>query len=225
MSDEAIDPVAVIAPVAAARPSTTAPPHRGPPRRKTLYRALAIALICLPVFGCQSAMSTPDSAGSSRVIPNEFPLRFEMHGFEAHCYNARRCSVVYYDTVQTEMDPDEPPLPSRGDYQKNWGGAPEIGIPNFPEPALIKWQSMDGTPYEAEVDIGGIFKDELILHNVPQEEIPVETAATVGGPDIILEVNDRTINVYMKAAIALKDTATRKSAFRNDLILAWSKTY
>ena len=84
---------------------------------------------------------------------------------------------------------------------------------------------MDGTSHEAQVDIGKIFQDELILHHVPQEEIPVQTAPTVGGPDIFLEVNDRTISVYMQAMIFLKDTPARKNDFREELILAWSNTY
>lgn len=231
MPAEAIDPVPVGAPVAAARPSATALPRHGPhpgatPRRKTLYRALALALICLPAFGCQSAMSTPGSAGSSRIIPNEFPLRFKEHNFEAHCYNATGCSVLYHDSYHVRKEPDEAsPPPKVAEYKKYWSGASYLAIPNFPSPAIVKWRSLDGVAHEEEVDIGEIFKDELILHKVPQGEIPVQTAATPGDPDIFLEVNDRTINVYMQATIFLKDTATRKGDFRDDLILAWSRTY
>lgn len=199
----------------------TSSSHRSP-----LTQALLAALLCLPIFGCQHAMSTSNSGNGGHVVRNEFPLRFKKHNFSAHCYNTIGCSVIYADTYQVKSEPDEVSLPPRTpDYKTNWGGASHIAIQNFPSPAVVTWKSMDGAAHEAQVDIGKIFKDELILHHVPQEEIPVETAATVGGPDIFLEVNDRTINVYMQSMIFLKDTPARKSDFREELILVWSNTY
>ena len=195
-------------------------------RTRTVFCAATVFFLSLS--GCQSAMpsSHSDSSGTSKVVPNEFPLRFKKHNFESHCYNTIGCSVLYYRTYQTKKGEDEvSPAPVNAQYKKYWGGAMHIAIPNFPPPAVVKWKSMDGVAHEASIDIASIFKDELIRHNVPQDEIPIETAATVGGPDVILEVNDRTINVYMKAAIALRDTATRKSDFREDLILAWRRNY
>jgi hypothetical protein len=195
-------------------------------RRSPLVQALLAALLCLPVLGCQHAMSTSTSGSTGRIVRNEFPLKFKDHNFEAYCYDTIGCSVLYNNFYHVKDDAEEIASPPKmQDYKQYWGGALYIGIDNFPDPAIVKWKSKDGVAHEAHVDIGNIFKDELILHNVPQEEIPVETAATVGGPDVFLEVNDRTINVYMKAMIALKDTATRKSDFRQEVILAWSRTY
>ncbi|MCI4567072.1 hypothetical protein [Lysobacter sp. CFH 32150] len=203
------------------KPFAISSSHRSP-----LSQALLTALLCLPIFGCQHAMSMSNSDSGGHVVRNEFPLRFKDHNFEAYCYDTIGCSVLYNDFYHVKQEPDEVASPPKmQNYKKYWGGALYIGIDNFPEPAVVKWKSKDGVPHEAQVDIGNIFKDELILHNVPQEEIPVETAATIGGPDVFLEVNDRTINVYMKAMIALKDTATRKSDFRQEVILAWSHTY
>lgn len=203
------------------RPFTTSGSHRS-----LLPQALLAALLCLPIFGCQHAMSTSNSGSGGHVVRNEFPLRFKDHNFEAYCYDTIGCSILYNDFYHVKQEADEVASPPKmQDYKKYWGGALYIGIDNFPEPAVVKWKSKDGVAHEAQVDIGKIFKNELILHNVPQEEIPVETAATVGGPDVFLEVNDRTINVYMKAMIALKDTETRKSDFRQEVILAWSHTY
>ena len=50
----------------------------------------------------------------------------------------------------------------------------------------------------------------------------------LGNPDILLEVNDRTINVYMRAFVPTRELqipGNKYSRFRDDLILAWSKTY
>lgn len=189
---------------------------------------LAFALFAFSLTGCQSAMPSPNPAsnGTGTIVPNEFPLRFDQHNFEAHCYNTIGCSVFYAGVYQIKKAPQEvSPAPKVADYKRYWGGALHIGIANFPKPAVVSWTSMDGQAHQIEVDPREIFRDELILHNVPQEDLPVETAATVGGPDVILEINDRTLSVYMKATIFLKDTATRKSESRDDLILAWSHTY
>lgn len=195
-------------------------------RRSLLSPALFAALLCFPIFGCQHAMSTSNSGSAGRVVRNEFPLRFKEHSFDAVCYNTIGCKVVYSNTVEWEDEHDEvSPPPKSANYRDNWGLASHIGIDNFPPPAEVTWKSLDGTAHEAQVDIGKIFRDELVLHNVPQEDIPVETAAMIGGPSIFLEVNDRTISVYMNAHIALKDTPSRKSDFRSELILVWSHTY
>ena len=71
-----------------------------------------------------------------------------------------------------------------------------------------------------------IFKDGLIRHNLQREEIANTTNMFV--PDIILEVNDRTMNVYMRAHIstkALQEPGNKYSNFRNDLIKIYSKNY
>ena len=46
--------------------------------------------------------------------------------------------------------------------------------------------------------------------------------------DVIMEINDRTINVYMKAFISLREPripGNRHSDYRSELVLAWSKIY
>ncbi|WP_243412219.1 hypothetical protein [Cognatiluteimonas telluris] len=157
---------------------------------------------------------------------NEFPLRFNDHDFDALCYNTIGCRVSYAGTIEVNEPPDVvSPPPLSADYRKHWGFASHVGIRNFPPPAFVEWKSLDGVPHEAHIDIGAIFKDELVLHHVPLDEIPKRTAATPGGPGIFLEVNDRTISVYMQSTIALKDLPTRRSAFVNELNLAWTHTY
>ncbi|WP_245149923.1 hypothetical protein [Xanthomonas axonopodis] len=59
----------------------------------------------------------------------------------------------------------------------------------------------------------------MILHHVPQEQLPPILQANIS-PHIILEVNDRTINVYMRAFMetaVLQEPGNRYSNSRNDL--------
>jgi hypothetical protein len=169
----------------------------------------------------------PASSGTGTLVPNEFPLRFKKHNFEAHCYNAIGCSVFYAGVYQIKNEPLEvSPAPRVADYQRYWGGALHIGIDNFPAPVRLEWKSLDGIAHRAEIDIGAIFKDQIILHDVSELEIPA--GARIIPPSILLEVDDRTVRVYMKARIPTRQPqipGNRHSDFRDDLILAWSGTY
>ena len=105
-------------------------------------------------------------------------------------------------------------------------GASHLAIRNFPPPAQVSWRAKDGTSLQAQVDMAEIFKDGLIRHNLKREEI--SEAGSIPSPDIILEVNDRTINVYMRAYIPTKEfqiPGNKYSKHRNDLIKVYSRTY
>jgi hypothetical protein len=190
------------------------------------YLVIALTLSLIST-GCQSVMSTPSSDSGFTKAPNVFPLTFKVHNFEAYCYNTVRCRVIYNNfnfTLGGEAESPSGPPPSP-DYKKNWN-ASYVGIRNFPPPADVRWTSLDGTIHEARIDIGEIFKDERVLHNVPESDYAQGTFD--GSADIFLEVNDRTINVYMEAFVATKNEqipGNKYSYGRTDLILAWSHTY
>lgn len=167
------------------------------------------------------------SAAASSKAPNEFPLTFKQHNFEAYCYNTLKCRVVYNNDNFTRLYEDSPSgPPPNSDYRKKWGFASNVGIRNFPPPAEVQWTSLDGVEHEAKVDIGEIFKDELVLHKVPESDYAERSFGD--SPSIFIEVNDRTISVFMMAYIATKAEqvpGNKHSTHRYDLILAWSKTY
>jgi hypothetical protein len=102
-------------------------------------------------------------------------------------------------------------------------------IPNFPPPVKVSWRSKDGQAHEAEIDFGEVFADEIIRHNVSREEMAdVPDGEYQNDPAIILDVNDRTIRVWMRAHVptrALQKPGNRFSDFRNDLVLARTYRY
>lgn len=173
-------------------------------------------------------MTNPsDTTDAQEASASMFPLRFHIHGFGVHCYNTLQCQVVYYGHDYTRLFGDKPsgPPPS-ADYRDHWPTATRHAIPNFPPPAEVRWTSRDGVQREAKVDIGTIFKDQLVLYHVPDSEIPYRSWGD--DPNILLEVNDRTISVFMKAFIATKAEqipGNKHSDFRDDVILAWTHTY
>ena len=210
----------------------TASPHVLP----LVLRRLAALLCALFLAGCQTAMSTPPLAGydgrksidenySNRA--SDWPLTFSAHQFGAFSYSTYGCKLFYRGRPQLDEPEDVLQISSDGvpNYPNNldgsWGP-----IKNFPPPAQVTWRSKDGQRHQAEVDIGDIFKDQLIRHRVPREDI--STVGSLPLPEIILEVNDRTINVYMKAIIwtnSLQIPGNRLSNQRSDMIKVYSRTY
>ena len=181
----------------------------------------------------ESPMSSASATSPSRSMPVEqWPLKFKSHSFGAHCYSTYGCRVVYAGLEQRADDPDElrPSSSSYGpEYQRNWSGTHAM-IRNFPPPAQVSWRSKDGQAHSAEIDIGELFADEVIRHNVKCEEMAdLPNGEYRWEPAILLEVNDRTIRVYMRAMIFLKKrvevAGQLRGDFRNDLILVKSYNY
>ena len=201
----------------------------GPPDRSTRQVATLLVVTALTATGCQGMATThgsapSQSAGTQPGPLTEFPLRFLRHNFGIATYAVQHYSVVYANRPYTGG-----PQPAREEVHPNAfknTSAGHLMIRNFPPPAVVKWTSRDGTPLEAEVDIGRIFKDELVRYDAPRDEISDRTPAI--NPDIVLEINDRTINVYMRAYLSLKAPCipgNRYSNFQHDLLLVWSETY
>lgn len=197
-------------------------------------RARSPALLCIVTAtmlgtGCQGiAMTHQDSNGhvAATSSASREPLTFVRHNFGAFCYSTYGCRVTYNGFTQVSEPDDVLQLSSASlgeKYPANLD-ASYLSIGNFPEPANVEWKSKDGVKHSAFVDIASIFRDQRVLHHVPEGGVEGD----IGDPGIILEVNDRTINVYMKAFVptrAAQVPGNTHSHFRDDLILAWSRTY
>lgn len=205
--------------------------HRRKPMRHGALPLLAIAAALMT--GCHPAMTTQSTKIQPPPEALAVPLRFAKHNFGAYCYNATGCHVIYDNFDHTgsgsERDPEvvSGPPPA-GDYQANLD-ASYLGIDNFPAPAEVRWKSLDGIPHEAKVDMAAIFKNQLIWHKVPKADMADFFRGPVAGePGIILVVNDRTIDVYMKMLVptrAEQIPGNKYSSARDDLFLVWTRTY
>ncbi len=192
--------------------------------------AAAIVAAVFSITGCQGMATTTQDASSSgsRKAENsvaDWPLKFVQHSFGAFCYSTYACQISYGGYRRTEPnDKLQISSDSLGEKYPENLSAGHLGIMNFPPPAHVSWRSKDGTSHQAEVDIGEIFKDQVILHNVPREEVD----GSPGTAEVVLEVNDRTINVYMRAFVSTKGEQVvegRRGYSRHELILAWTRTY
>jgi hypothetical protein len=210
----------------------TACANPGNTTASTFQETTTMAPATSPVVttGELAPLGDPAIRARMNIRPVEWPLRFKSHQFGARCYDTLECDVRYYDQRINHGDP-KPTRSSASfgtDYLKGWNGG-YGGIKNFPPPARVKWRSKDGASHEAEIDIGELFKDELVRHNVPREEVSDEPDGKwENEPSILLEVNDRTIRVYTSAHIPTKHLqipGNQYSGFRNDLIMVKTYTY
>lgn len=186
-----------------------------------VFGALAAAVLS-NLSGCH-AMSSPQEAGMELAvkIDTSEPIRFSTHAFGAHCFGGAGCRVEYSGRVIRNRSDNElnPPLPSTdlGELIV----APHIGIPNFPAPASVSWTSEDGDSLQALVDIGAIFADQLVRHDVPAAELPRFLYSEIE-PEILVVVRDRQLDVFMRARIPI---ANEGAGVRNSLVLVDSQTY
>lgn len=177
------------------------------------FRPLALAA-AFAVSSCASTPRLPDATmNPTDQMPaymkpvGEWPLRFESHSFSVMAYDTWGAEVVYAGRLRLQDDPGElqPSSASFGpDWQRGWHGT-YLGIENFPPPAELRWRSKDGMAHEAAIDIGALFREQVILHNVAREDMAwLPDGKYESEPAIILEINDRTVRVYMKTRIPLK---------------------
>lgn len=194
------------------------------------HRMLVLAATIVMVgSGCQSDVTARRGShldAAHHSSPSNEPLTFKRHNFGAFCYSTYGCRVTYNGFTHVSEPEDVLQLSSAslGDKYPANLDASYLSVGNFPEPASVVWKSRGGVKHSALVDIASIFVDRQVLHHVPKGGVDGD----IGDPGIILEVNDRTINVYMKVFVPTRKPqvpGSKHSYFRDDLILAWSKAY
>jgi hypothetical protein len=172
-------------------------------------------------------LGDPVIAARMNFKPVEWPLRFKSFSLSAGCYDTLECHIPFEGLNLGRPKPSRSSASYGPDYLKGLAAGKYGGIRNFPPPIKVSWRSKDGSSHQAEIDLGELFKDQLIRHQVPREEVADQPDGKYdNNPSILLEVNDRTIRVYMAAFIPTKHFQTsgnKYSAFRDDPILV--KTY
>lgn len=213
-----------------------------------LSRSLSsVFLACLVsgglLAGCARMTASADKTNYSKTnvpqdreglvtIETSEPIPFDQHNFGAYCFDTFGCQVLYFNRYVTHQPPDvkQESFSELGNRFPDGLHAGHIAIPNyphFPPPAQVDWRSADGEAHHAEVDFEQIFKDKTVIHRVPQDQLPPVLHAPVN-PDIVLVVDNRTIDVYMRAMVAttvLQKPGNPYSDFRNDMIKVYSRTY
>ena len=184
----------------------------------------------------------PDLAGPL-YGKDPWPLRFHTHTFGAACFNTLACSLIYrrrqfgtrkmgYDGMYYDAPSGQPPFERWRDGWVGHHGVPTVDGRTFSTFVEIEWTSIDGREHVTSIDFEKMFKDRIILHTVSRSEVKEAwlDAKSIHpvSPHILVEVNDCTVNVFMRATVvteAAQVPGNDRSHMRNEPILAWSHTY
>lgn len=194
--------------------------------RLLITLALGVGLL----QGCNKRfdpMEPPPGHGPYTGTVDDWPLWFVQHRFGSKCFSVRDCTITYAgQRIEKMSSGPRPSIESLGFPLEQILRGSHTGIVNFPPPAQVDWVAMDGTRLNADVDIADIFKDRLLVHSTPKDAIREE--GTIPPPDIILVVDDRRIDVYMRTYLFLKelrDPRNPNSAFRSEVVRVYSREY
>lgn len=96
----------------------------------------------------------------------------------------------------------------------------------FEGPLRIQWHALDDSVINATVDLNKIFPEKEIPNNEDPKQIDW-SLPTSGLPVIVIEVNNRTLNIYSDVTILLenKDHNPSHRISKRNRKLVFSKTY
>jgi hypothetical protein len=156
---------------------------------------------------------------------NQGILKFSSHSFAIFCYGG--ISDVCIDYAQSRHDltsagimPEKRPQ----DEDRYPSGTSGSYVP-FAGPITARWKTRDGNSLEASVDLDTIFPERAVNHG--QDPNLIHRADPFVIPPIILiEVDDRTVSIYLLAKLRLDNPAGPKPfATSRERILAYTRTY
>lgn len=192
---------------------------------------LATPLLLIALQGCASPMTAsndtyppPGHFPPTKNRLQDGPFRFWRHNFGAACFSTWGCRVTYGPYQVLDQPESRRFAPAAPGYLTLLSGT-YVGLQNFAGPVMLDWRAEDTTPLHYEIDFNRLFADGLVRHNVPEHEI--DPKASVPDPDLVVEVNNRTVRVYMKAFIPLKaprDPDNRYTNAVDENVLVFEKT-
>lgn len=168
----------------------------------------------------------------STATPTNDALHFKTHVMYAQRYSASQMEVTYgnhaiYRSVFPGSRPEVIREKTPADERRDQAGNGQIGLVAFEGPLQVKWRSLDGEPHEAVLNLEEIFKDRVVPHHEDPARIDPTLPMGIAGPTIVVEVNDRTLSIYMDVHIYLRaiDPAVLTREDRRNRTLAYSKTF
>ena len=151
------------------------------------------------------------------------PLTFKKHSLATTCYSASNMKVKYGQFVtnhcsnklaRAKIPQDDTRVP----------GA--IGaFPAFFGPLFVQWQAFDGTVLSETLNLDEIFKGKVVLHNEDPKQLE-PTLPLIMDPTIVVEVNDRTLTIYMNTYMGLiTDEPGKLRRGSSNRVMAYQKTF
>jgi len=165
------------------------------------------------------------------IMAEEKVIKFgERHNLDLYIYDASDASLRYSNTFvgnrTTEYD-DEPRnlAPSKKAEDEENMKARMGTYPIFAGEVRLKWCDYNNSLIEYNFDFNDIFPDKIIPHPKELEDRIFWPEPLYGTPDIILEVINRTLNIYtlIDLHIQVPNTDLVKSTRYHEKV--YSKTF
>ncbi len=132
----------------------------------------------------------------------EHVIKFgKWHNLNLYIYDASDASIRYSNTFVGRYDKeykDDPRdlAPSKKPEDEKNMKATMIAYPVFAGEVRLKWHDYNDTPLEYNFDFNEIFPTKTIPYPKELEESIFWNEPLDGDPGIILEIIDRTLNIY-----------------------------
>lgn len=161
-------------------------------------------------------------------------LMFDKHDLYLDCYSSSDLRIGYgnyhsHGVFIREYNPEHRRVIARAkqpsDDTKFLSGT--MGhYRSFEGPLYIQWHALDDSVIETTIDLDEIFPGKVIPNHEDPKLIywPIPS---VGNPVIVIEVNDRTLNIYSDVDISLlpEDRNVSNRTSKRNRTLMFSKTY
>jgi hypothetical protein len=139
----------------------------------------------------------------SKAIDMNEVLKFSTHDFGILCYGGITNLELVYGGSPHELCFDTPGREKLPSDEKRGPGFLSGSYPAFAGPVEMEWNARDGAHLIHRIDLDEVFKDRVVLHTADPARIYKAKPISGGEPTIIIEVNDRTVSVYMKVSLQL----------------------
>lgn len=161
-------------------------------------------------------------------------LKFEKHNIKLKCFDASDLKIVYgnYHTHglnNREYNPNHarevcPSKKPNDDTKFLSGGMGAYSA--FEGPLRVQWHALDDSMIDTTVDLNEIFPEKVIPNKEKSNRIywPIPT---IGWPFIVIEVNNRMLNIYSDVDISIlpEDGNISNRTTHRNRTLVFSKTY
>ncbi|GEM_PF-2798237 len=156
-------------------------------------------------------------------------IRFkDRHYLGLECYNASDLYLQYGNLAigQYTRERNDGERKIAGPKPEGYQPSADMGSYKvFESKVKLRWRDKADNPISYVFDFEDIFKDKIIPHVKEDEDRIWWDDPLQLYPDIILEVDDRTLNIYSNIYVYLRVPGTNKLKPRRDLIKVFSKTF
>jgi hypothetical protein len=129
-------------------------------------------------------------------------LTFSSHDLAVFSYDVSEVLMTYAGVSWRPVKRQRARARTAGDAER-YPGITGGSYPSFAGALRLRWRARDGDALETLIDLHAIFPDRTILHTELPERIDYSKPLD-GEPTIVVEINDRTVNIYMYVTIMLK---------------------